>query len=51
MTQRQITNNRSNNLLILVGGKRVLLEIILKFRHLKYRSDVTIISSAQGFGT
>jgi glucuronate isomerase len=52
MTQRQITNHRSNNLLILFGGKRVLSEIILKFRHLKYRrSDVTIISSAQGFGT
>jgi hypothetical protein len=52
MTQRQITNHRSNNLLILVHGKRVLPEIILKFRHLKYRrSDVMIISDAQEFGT
>ena len=37
MTQRQITNHKSNNILILVGGIRVLPEIILKFRHLKYR--------------
>ena len=37
MIQRQITNHKSNNLLVLVGCTRVLPEIILKFRHLKYR--------------
>ena len=38
MTQRQLTNHKNNNLLVLVGDMRVLPETILKFRHLKYRS-------------
>ena len=42
MTQRQVTNHKSNNLLILVGGIRMLPEIILKFRHLKYRRSVIL---------
>ena len=37
MTQIQITNHKSNDLLIPVGSTRVLPEIILKFSHLKYR--------------
>jgi hypothetical protein len=37
MTQRQITNHKSDNLLVLIGSTRVLSEIILKIRHLKYR--------------
>ena len=36
MIQRQITDHKSNNSLALVGCTRVLSEIILKFRHLKY---------------
>ena len=40
MTQRLITNHKSNNLLILVDGIRVLPKIILKFRRLKYRSVI-----------
>ena len=40
MTQRQITNNKSDNLLIQIDSARVLPEIILKFRHLKYRRCV-----------
>ena len=39
MIQRQITNHKRNNLLVVVGCTRVLSEIILKFRHLKYRSE------------
>ena len=37
MTQRQITNHKSDNLLVLIGSARVLSEIILKLKHLKYR--------------
>jgi hypothetical protein len=44
MTQRQITNHKSNHLLVLVGGSRVLPEIILKFRHLKYRRSDKILA-------
>jgi hypothetical protein len=44
LVQRKITNHKSNNLLMLVGGTRVLHKIILKFRHLKYsRSVINII--------
>jgi hypothetical protein len=39
MIQRQITNH-DNNLLVLVRGTRVLSEIILKFRYLKYKRSV-----------
>ena len=39
MIQRQITDHKSNNSLALVGCTRVLSEIILKFRHLKYRTS------------
>jgi hypothetical protein len=41
MTQRQITNYKSNNLLILVGGTRVLPETILKFQNAKSHSGVS----------
>ena len=37
MTQRQIINHKSNNLLVLIG--RLLPEIILKFRNLNYRKS------------
>jgi hypothetical protein len=37
MTQRQIKNHKSDNILVIIGSTRVLLEIILKFRHIKYR--------------
>ena len=40
MTQRQITNHKSDNLLVLIDSARVLHEIILKFRHLKYLRSV-----------
>jgi hypothetical protein len=36
MTQTQITNHKSDNLLKLIGSTGVLPESILKFRHLKY---------------
>ena len=45
MTQRQITNNNNNNLPVLVGSTRVLSEIDLKFRHLKYRRSVNLMIS------
>jgi len=38
MTQRQIKNHKSNNLLV-IGSTRVLPEIILKLKHLKYRRN------------
>ena len=47
MTQRQIINHKSNNLLVLIGSTRVLPEIILKFRHLKYRRSVIVKSLVQ----
>jgi hypothetical protein len=34
MTQRQITNHKSDNLLIRIGSTRVLPEIILKFQNI-----------------
>ena len=37
-TQKQITNHKSDNLHVLIGSVRVLPEIILKLKHLKYRS-------------
>jgi hypothetical protein len=37
MTQIQITNHKSVNLLVIIGSTKVLHEIILKFRHLRYR--------------
>ena len=37
MAQRQITNHKSDNLLILIDSIRELSEIILKFRRSKYR--------------
>jgi len=37
MTQRQITNHKNNNFLVLIDSTRELSEIILKFRHMKYR--------------
>ena len=40
MTQRQIIDNNSNNLLVLVGSTRVLSEINLKFIHLKYERNI-----------
>ena len=45
MAQGQITNLKSNNLFVLVVGIRVLLKIILKFRHLKYWRSVFFNSS------
>ena len=39
MTQRQITNHKSGNLLVLVGSTRVLPKIILKFTYLKYQKN------------
>ena len=42
MIQRQITNHKSDNsdtLLVLIGSGRVLVEIILKFKYLKYRKS------------
>jgi hypothetical protein len=47
MTQRQITNYESANLLVLIGSTRVLPEIILNFRHLKYRSEKIYIEANQ----
>ena len=38
MTQRQITNYKNNNLLVLVDCTKMLPEIMLKLRHLKYRN-------------
>jgi hypothetical protein len=35
--QRQITNHKNNNLHVVVGCTWVFPEIIIKFRHLKYR--------------
>jgi hypothetical protein len=46
MTQRQITNHKNNNLLILVGVTKVLPEIVIKFRHLKYRRNVSHVINA-----
>jgi hypothetical protein len=34
MTQRQVINHKSDNLLVLIGSTKLLPEIILKFRHL-----------------
>jgi hypothetical protein len=42
MTQKQIIDHKSDNLLVLIGSTRVLFEIILKFRHLKYRRSERI---------
>jgi hypothetical protein len=42
MTQIQITNQKSNNLLGLIDSTWVLHEIILKFRHLKYMRSAKI---------
>jgi hypothetical protein len=39
MIQRQITNHKNDNLLALIDSTKVLPEIILKFRHMKYRSE------------
>jgi hypothetical protein len=40
MRRKQIKNHKGDNLQILIRNTRVLLEIILTFRHLKYRSVV-----------
>jgi len=40
MTQRQITNHKSDNLFVLIGSTRVWPEIILKSRQLKYKRSV-----------
>ena len=39
MTQRQITNHKKTIYFVLIGGTRVLSEIILKFRHMRYRTS------------
>jgi hypothetical protein len=43
MTQIHMINHKSDNLLVLIGSIRLLSEIILKFRHLKYRRSVKLI--------
>jgi len=44
MIQNQITNHKSNNFFALVGCTKVLSEVILKFRHLKYRRSDKLMS-------
>jgi uncharacterized membrane protein len=43
MTQRQITNHKSNNLFVLVGGTKVLTETILKFRQAENKRSYLLL--------